>query len=753
MEILKALGLNDIEIRIYTKIVGNNLLTFEEIHFFEPDINEKELNKILETLIEKKLIIPSKSHHNILLEHFYAPPPFEAIFNIFKESNIFGKKDGATVDEESEDLENLKKKLNLEIYELKESAINYAKESYDEQETLEYINQFEGNLKKLFGAQFNTLSKLVSNLKETENPDLSKLESLIPEKIEESNLIISQMFEEFHDIIAQIVSQNATNIIEFNSLKLDSFEDQIIENISIVCDHIRNDAPKFSNEFEKSINEIVKFFSLKKKKIFSEFWNVRSVIKLREEISHALENEKEKMILIIPTLENYLDMNNFEQDFNENIKLKLVSSDSHNDDLVSQIRENYQNINFRQLKNNSMVCLMSKHKLIIGVVNENGSNELENFIGFGTINEVFKSLFNQIIIDKWNEAKPTKERQITSGFNRILNEINELTGIEIGEKLKAILDIAFEKDGISLKLLELKILFSDLSKIYTPLSLELKGRVIETIKKLNEEFSTIRIDNPPELTEPKLEVKSVLDLEYLDQLQPDIEELDVDFNKIKQLFEIFIEKLDVLKGNQISEQIDKMIDLVIDLKGNSEIINWKESLKELETPLDEESLQELKEDFIKWMKYLISEQEPSPISTKSSQLSPQKQTIEESVNLKEEYVSPGLTQEQFSEPKGSLEEVNTLESEEDTIEAETGGEVGVKAKLEDLKSNLNELEGPALSNSLQEVADILLLSKGAMAVRDMRNWISKLRGIRSILEEDQRNEFQEKIDEWIEKFD
>ena len=65
---------------------------------------------------------------------------------------------------------------------------------------------------------------------------------------------------------------------------------------------------------------------------------------------------------------------------------------------------------------------------------------------------------------------------------------------------------------------------------------------------------------------------------------------------------------------------------------------------------------------------------------------------------------------------------------------------------------LNTSTGSELSRGLQDISDIVLPSYGAVAANALRQWISKLRSLRDLLEEEVRQEFLEELENWKEKF-
>jgi len=73
-------------------------------------------------------------------------------------------------------------------------------------------------------------------------------------------------------------------------------------------------------------------------------------------------------------------------------------------------------------------------------------------------------------------------------------------------------------------------------------------------------------------------------------------------------------------------------------------------------------------------------------------------------------------------------------------------------KFNALIHNAQTHNGNELSNNLQDIADILLQSHGAVAVNVIRQWISKLRSIKEPLEDEIKEELLAELENWKEKF-
>ena len=90
------------------------------------------------------------------------------------------------------------------------------------------------------------------------------------------------------------------------------------------------------------------------------------------------------------------------------------------------------------------------------------------------------------------------------------------------------------------------------------------------------------------------------------------------------------------------------------------------------------------------------------------------------------------------------------EENHDVLDSEKGKSLNVK--IESLIQATNISTGNKLSSELQDISDIVLRSHGAVAANVIRQWISKLRSIRDLLEDEIREEFLEELEKWKEKF-
>ena len=463
--------------------------------------------------------------------------------------------------------------------------------------------------------------------------------------------------------------------------------------------------------------------------------------KVKEEEPEDLEEDDSNKTSIEESISNL-------ETGKDKFKIIIISSESHDSKhaLALKMKEN---IEYLQIKKNNIIGIVGDDTyLIFGVGLKVPLKPTYKISGFLTNFEpLIHALYPQISKLK-SEAKPPKEIQIYEGFNEIIENINDYSGKKMATKLLGLLNVAFEKEGISFQVLELKLLIGKLEKILYPLEDEMKDYVIKALIKLNKELSPLELMYPPEFRPPlgdeKVEVEEVIPEER------EIEPLDTE--KINNLFEIFLEKIIDLKGVEIVDQIDKFIEIVLKLQGFSSIIDWKNSLRDVDKELEIPFKEKIKEDFLQW-KWGILHQSPSTetylaAESPESYSSPQPNTPgkkEDTISiLDEEYTSPGLTQSQFETAEESS-------SGDDLIQEDPGAKM--KEYFDKIQKNLGEMSGLEISKDLQNILDIILETEGySMALKGAKDWVSKLRMIRKPLENELKEDFELEFIKWKEKY-
>ena len=415
------------------------------------------------------------------------------------------------------------------------------------------------------------------------------------------------------------------------------------------------------------------------------------------------------------------------------VNIKIISSDSHESKHALAFAKKA-NIEYLQLKRNNIFAIMADNSsFIFGVYQKIRSKTRFEISGFFTTYKPIIEIMAPVIVEIRSKARYPKAVEINRVFNEVIENINDYTGKKIGKKLKSSLDVVFEKDGISLDILELKLLIGKLEKLYHPLDNEMKEYVINELNTLNKKFSPFELTYPPEFSPPisKEEGKSELEAEIT---PPKIEPLDPE--KLDNLFELFLEKISDLKGVEIGEQIDKFIEVVLKLQGYSNIIEWKNSLRNVDEKLEEPFKEKIKEDLLSWKLGILQQTIAPPIPLKEESTEVLGYSTQESASsiFEEDYVSPGLAQSQFG-----AEEESSSNEDENKIESKTE----MKELFNKIQAKLGELSGIEISKLMQNIVDIILETEGySMVLKAVKDWISKLRKIKGPLESEVKDDFQ-----------
>ena len=425
------------------------------------------------------------------------------------------------------------------------------------------------------------------------------------------------------------------------------------------------------------------------------------------------------------------------------LKIKIISSEPHNNKHVKALKK--KNIEYLTLKNNNVAAIVGDDIfLAFGICQKTKNESKYEVTGFTTSFKPLIELIQPNILKIIKEAKPTRELQINNGFNLIIENINDYSGKKISRKLKNLLDVAFEKNGISLNVLEFKLLVSKLELLPYPLEDDMKTYVIEELNKLNKEFSSLELMYPPEFRSPIIDEiptkKIILPLESEDK---EVEPLDPE--KVNSLFDLFLEKIDDLKGVELGDQIDNFIEVILRLQGYSQILEWKKNLSKLDKILDDPLKEKIKFDFLNWRNGILG---PNLVKEKTNteepvNIFPQKDYMSE---ITEEYISPGLTQSQFHS-----DDLNSSESE--VVGKEIDPAMKMKEIFDEVETNFAELNGIDISKKIQNIVDIILETEGySMELKEIKDWISKLRKIRKPLDDDIKEDFVLTFFKWKEKY-
>ncbi|MHA1439677.1 MAG: hypothetical protein ACTSPD_19070 [Promethearchaeota archaeon] len=519
-----------------------------------------------------------------------------------------------------------------------------------------------------------------------------------------------------------------------------------------------------------------------------------------------------------------------------NLIVKIISSTPFKNIHVRALqKKDY--IQYKKLKHNNLIGILAdKSYLILGTLQISENEKIEQINAISTDLKPLVEVFSYFLEEIWKKAKLSRKNRIDYLIKEIFENLNNYSGKKIGTLIQEIINLALKKKKVSLSLLEIKLFAAKLKKIETYLEKKQIETLIENIEMLNEELTKIgfHFNIPYEYVSSlstdlyKRKISKELKLD-------DFKEEIISNDKINEIFNKFLINLDILKGSDISEQLQDLFEFTLKFQGASKIIHWKNKLISYDNVLSDSYKTKLKEDLLKWKEQiLISKinQEKKEIIT--PEIFPNKEKIfsekieEKEKNTSEKEIKNSIYEElefiskeinnlqgfeisrklqnvlddiienegfslelkdiknwigkfrvikkrineemkeqflidfnkfliKYSPKKSKNDEIGDVPSFI-SIEDNPPGELPQKEsenltdKFDNLIKDVNTDNGQNLSRKLQNISDILLLSHGAVALSEIRQWISKLRSYRDILEDKIKLELIERLQKWKEKF-
>ncbi|MBN1802799.1 MAG: hypothetical protein JW891_14920 [Candidatus Lokiarchaeota archaeon] len=809
--ILNTLDLSKEAINLYLNISGKIPLSREDIIENNPDITRENIIKIINQLLEAKLLTNVVPNNRDTVPRYLPLPPFAAIYkmygNVEKEDTKTYKEVGTKIESiVSEILEESSKAVGLDsiINELTSLRDNFDTESSEirnevqevmnemqtrDDSSLFYLN-FEDALKEIIHSKFANILEIILQIESVEekfkpefldqkqwNQIKSYFKNLLAQNIHKKTLEldtkISEKFTELKNYFASKLAismeeQFGQNVVNLGILRIVIDEiNQLLEKLKNKKDsEIKSSKVKeltrkkiflelniFNKQFIQSIKQVEAFLPEIIENYFriDEIWQISNTGSIREEISKIANNSLENAIIIIPKISEFLDLNILRERKNKNL-LKIISSDSHDSEIVKELKT-YPSIEFLQIEKNKTILIKGKGILIIGFSKLEENEFKKSIRAFGIISDDFIELLNPIAKILEEQGKPSINVQINKNFDRMIENIHNFKGKKLGKLLQTNLDILSKIKGISLKLLELKLLISKLKIINVPLDEEFKNNLLEKIQIWNNEFTGLPLSSMSNKIQAESDKNVIVeDLTKVDAI-PFFKEKEeefgkLDIEKVVPLFDILLEEVSNSKAIDLSNQIQNAINTLIQIHGFSIITTWKDELrapenadKILEPPFQEK----LKEDLNRWKEEILKQKSVSiPISKEKNLIPKEKQAQEIDLG---DYVSPGLMQSQSEDAQE--QDANIGLSEENP--QKSNNEL-LKEYFEQLTSQVDTLSGIEISNILQDLGDSLVEEYGYMATKEIRLLISKVKIFRGPIEEDIKKIFLDEITKLKQKY-
>lgn len=651
-EFLKQLHLSEKAISIYLESLGRYPLTYFELNSIVPDLSSKEFENSLDELVNIGLLIPINPQNPEILPYYLTIPPFNPIMNYIANINAHLE---SIKNQLHQLLANSLKKIFLEntIIELdttfkstQEFKKDFEEETIIQKQDVDDIVQGMENLiviknvledlhqtiKGITQTQFASLVKIITKIKseikeKLESIELKKMESIVKQTIEDvfkENL--DKLVKDFTTNLHKMIENEFNNTIESLNNIIDStfqFRDDfkmllvnILNNFEIkmnkISDLIKEKKETLSydlSNFEKTIvanfdqiirnsvdsvaalnnpiNNVMKNYyqaiTSSNMAQISSFWVINTSSRIIEEIANLLSNSNKTLILILPQLEPYLNVEKFRKITNT-LKIKLASSEAHTNSVAKKFKE-IKNLEYKTLKNENVIILKGDDNcIIIGVILNNSKDTINNFIGFGSNYQPLIKLMDPVIKTTWELAssdlyQTPKSIGIEVTTPKEVQLIKEAPPKSFQPTTRPQFPTAPEisrpKPSMEVPSKE------EIMKTYTPP--ESKDKIPDLTQKLQKQVSFTSTATPKAGDEAGLLINTA-------------------FNSL-------IQRLSKLKGEDFSEQLQQVADLILEKRGFSVTLHKLRSTinkyKLQVAMLNDNDINQIVAEIEEWKKHLL----------------------------------------------------------------------------------------------------------------------------------------------------
>jgi hypothetical protein len=471
-DFLKKLQLSDNAIKIYMESLGRTPLTFYELYSIVPKISQDEFEEDLTQLINGGLVIQIIPKKQEILLHYLAIPPLLPIINYYESinANLEGIKASIrkilknTVNQTFQQNKNIQLDTIFESFQesrkdIEEDTIIQKQEIEDIVKGMEELKSLTKNVSELdqqikivTQRNFANLMKKIAGIKSEITDEINnlefkkhkeeiitiidktfkeKLDKLVQEFSIELHESIEEKFKETSKPIEEVIDASLQYRDDFKLILLNllsNFEtkmNKIHETIKENKDKLSTEMKSLEIELDKNLdlviqNSIDQVSGLNKpvenimRKYFQEtrssdkltitnIWSINSLTKINEEIQKFITTTKEELTIIIPQLENHLALEQFEK-IPRSLKIKVASSEPHTNSSVKKFRS-ITNLIYKTLDNENLIVLKGDNTQIsFGIIQEDATNTLNDFIGIGSNFKPIIELLNPIVQNLWEDA-------------------------------------------------------------------------------------------------------------------------------------------------------------------------------------------------------------------------------------------------------------------------------------------------------------------------------------------------------------
>lgn len=659
-DFLKKLQLSNQAIKIYLKSLGKSPLTYYELYSIIPKLSQDEFEENLTQLINGGLLIQLIPQKQEILLHYLAIPPILPIINYYENinANLEGIKEAIrellvkTVNQTFQ--QNNVIQLDAILNSFQESRKDIEEDTIIQKQEIEDIvkgmeelknlskdiSELDQQIKIVTQTNFANLMKKISGIKSEITEEINALEfkkhkeevitiveQIFKEKldkmVQEFSIELHELIEEKFETTAKPIEKliNATfqyrddfklillNMLNNFETKMNKIHETIKENKDILSTEMNNLEIKLSENLntviQNSINE-VSGLNRPVEKLMKEYfhemrssvklpieniWSVNSLTKINEEIQKIITTTKEELTIIIPQLENHLAVEQFEK-IPRSLKIKIASSEPHTNSSVKKF-SSITNVIYKTLENENLIALKGDDtQITIGVIQQDAKDTLNDFIGIGSNFKPLIELLSPIVQKAWENAYSDTFYASQKAQTPVIKpKAVKKAESEASKKIKPITTPKFQS-----------------------VRTEQKPAKVQDEKSLKTKKETITVPQ----TIPSRLSKSQKQIEEIKQkLQEKIKFVSSSTRKkgdeagvlINTAFNNLVQKLHNIKGEQFSEELQKIADLVLEKRGFSVTLHKLRSLinqyRFSDNFLNENDTKQIIENIESWKEKLI----------------------------------------------------------------------------------------------------------------------------------------------------
>ncbi|MFX1278909.1 MAG: hypothetical protein ACFFA3_05790 [Promethearchaeota archaeon] len=612
---LKKLQLSDNAIKIYTESLGKDPLTFYELYSIVQNISQNAFEDALTQLINGGLLIQLVPKKQEILLHYLTIPPIFPIINYYENinANLMGIKDSIqklikhTINQTFQQNETIQLDTIIESFQdirkdIEEDTIIQKQEVEDIVKGMEElksltkdISELDQQIKIVTQTNFANLMKKISGIKSEITTEINNLEfkkhkeeiiSIIDNNFKEKlDRLVQEFSTDLHEVIEEKFEStskpiedliNATfqyrddfklillNLLSNFETKMNKIQETLKENKDLLSDElgklkiklhedlnlvVQNSVDQVSGlnkPVENIMREYFQEMRSSDKITVSDIWTINSLTKINEEIQKFITTSQEELIIIVPQLESHLAAEQFEK-IPRSLKVRVASSEPYTNSSVKNF-QSITNLMYKTLENENLILLKGdNNQIALGLIQENAQDPLNDFIGIASNFPPIVELLSPIIQHLWEEAYSDSfygsQKVQTQGVKKIESKTYQ--------KIKPITSTQIQSERIEYKQKDI-----------------LKDQPQERKEEIHpkpQKIPSILPDAQEQVDAIKQKLQAKLDFVSSSKRKKG----DEAGLLINAAFNNLINKLNNIKGEEFSVELQKIADLVLEKRGFS----------------------------------------------------------------------------------------------------------------------------------------------------------------------------------------